>query len=87
MTTTYELYKNGNFTSLTKTAKGGTFDDNVTIKIEVCHTKEVDYPPLVQVAIHRWHGWEDSHAFLDFTSIKEGWEAFTQLCKVMGVTV
>lgn len=85
MTTKYNLHKNGNFGSLTKTVEAGTLDNRVTVKIEVCHTKGVDYPPLVQVIIHRWVDWEDTHAFLEFATIKEGWDAFTQLCKVLGV--
>lgn len=84
---TYDLCRMGNYGSLEKSVKKTmTNGDYTEIKISVSHIKE-QRPVTVRVTIHKWVGWDDSHAFLEFPTVKEGWKAFRQLCDVLEVTV
>lgn len=84
MATTYELYRNGSFGSLEKTVTKNVPDGYTTIKIAVSHIQGQDFV-LTRVTIHKWVGWDDSHAYLNFPTVKEGWRAFRALCEVLGV--
>ena len=83
-TNKYELYRNGDFGSVTKTVTKTEGDNLTTLEIEVAHIKGSDYVS-VRIAIHKWVGWEDTHAFLRFSNVRDGWDAFRQLCTVLGV--
>lgn len=83
-TNEYEIYKKGDFTAVTKEVTKTEGDNRVTISIAASHIKGASLV-LVRVTIHKWVGWEDTHAFLDFPNVKAGWDAFRQLCAVLGV--